>query len=66
MFLGSANLLSTFQHPDEINHITLQPKTNGNLFATVCGDSKFRLFDIRQSTTGNNCVPAVQGFDHLT
>ena len=51
-FVDREKLLHLFQHPDQVNYITLQPRTNGNVFATVCGDSKFRLFDIRQRTTG--------------
>ena len=32
--------------------IALQPGTNGNIFATACGDGIFRIFDTRRNANG--------------
>ena len=40
---------NSFQHPDYIIDISLQPRTNRQVFATVCKDEQLRLFDIRKS-----------------
>lgn len=44
---------NSFQHPDYVNDISLQPGTNGQVFAAVCKDEQLRLFDIRKSGTSS-------------
>ena len=44
--------MNSFEHPGDVYEISLQPETNGNVFATICDDDTFRLFDTRQSGTG--------------
>ena len=42
-FSNSRKLLYSFEHSKCVNSISLQPGTNGNNFATACGDGIFRL-----------------------
>ena len=47
-------LLNRLEHPKYVRDISLQPGTNGHVFVSACGDDILRLFDARQSVTGNS------------
>ena len=37
---------------DSVRSISFQPGTNGNIFASACGDSVFRIIDMRNNLNG--------------
>ena len=44
--------MNSVVHLDTIWGFSIQPGTNGNVFASACSDGILRLFDIRHSVTG--------------
>ena len=45
-------MLTSFQHPDTVNAVALQPGEGGSIFATACNDEVVRLFDTRRNVKG--------------
>ena len=44
--------MHSFKQLESVIDISLQPGTNGNVFAAICCDDAFRLFDMRKSGSG--------------
>ena len=55
--IGRKELLHSFDHPDSVHYVALQPATGlmtGNLLATACqSDGLLRLFDMRRNSKGD-------------
>jgi hypothetical protein len=50
--MNRKKMLTSFQHPNTVNFVALQPEQEGNVFATACTDGIVRFFDNRRNVKG--------------
>ena len=58
--INREKLLNSFQHPDDVYSLALQPGADGNVIATACDDGILRLFDPRIDEKGEFITSLLQ------